>query len=193
MIARIKGTVWESKPLQVVLEVNGVGYALSVPMLENLPQAGTAAEFFTFAVYREDSATLYGFTQRQERDFFTILVEKVSGIGPKTALGLLAHLPFQRLRAAVETGDLNTLKAIPGIGKKTAERLLLELKGLSMGAAEVSGISLGSTNVVVADAIAALMSLGYSQTLAAQSVNKAYEKYPNSAAEELIKLALKKG
>jgi len=125
MISRLRGTVWESKPLQLVIDCSGVGYAVSVPMTEKLPKVGETIELFTYAVYREDSATLYGFTTAHERDFFTLLVDKVSGIGPKTALSLLAHLPVKRLQVAIDTGDLNTLKATPGIGKKTSERLLL--------------------------------------------------------------------
>lgn len=188
MISRLRGLVWESKPLHLVIDVGGVGYAVEIPKTDNLPRVGDKIELLTVAVYREDSATLYGFRTEDERNFFKILVEKVSGIGPKTALSILTNLPIERLLAAVESGDLATLKATPGIGKKTAERLLLELKGISFApgsAALVAGSPVG-------DAMAALVSLGYSQADALKAVNQAAQTLPDSSANELIRLCLKK-
>ena len=187
MIARIRGTVWESKPLKLVIDVGGVGYEVSVPLTDRLPTAGQTVELFTHAVYREDSATLYGFEKPQERDFFVLLVEKVSGIGPKTAMGLLTHLPIGRLMAAIESGDVDTLKASPGIGKKTAERLLLELKGN----AALSGQSAPASGPM-ADAVAALVSLGYGHADAQKAVLKACAGLPKASTNDLIRMVLKK-
>jgi len=187
MISRLRGTVWESKPLKLVIDAGGVGYAVSVPMTDRLPAPGETVELFTHAVYREDSATLYGFAAAAERDFFILLVEKVSGIGPKTALAILTHLPLPRLLAAIDAGDVNALKSAPGVGKKTAERLLLELKGraaLEVGAAMASGAA--------QDAVAALVSLGYSPAEAQKTIVKIAEMAPNATSNELIRLALKK-
>ena len=187
MIARLKGTVWESRPLQLVIDVAGVGYQVAVPLSDALPRVGQALELYTYAVYREDSATLYGFTQPGERDFFRVLIEKISGIGPKTALALMSALPGGRLQAVIQAGDLATLKATPGVGKKTAERLLLELKGVSLGGAH-EAVAIGP----VGDAVAALVSLGYSQAEAQKSVAKAAALHPKAGADELIRISLKK-
>lgn len=185
MIARLKGHVWESKPLQLVVDVGGVGYQVAVPLTDALPRVGQAIELFTHAVYKEDSAALYGFANAQERDYFILLVEKVSGIGPKTALALMSGLPGGRLQAAIEAGDIDTLKATPGVGKKTAERLMLELKGLS-----VSGtVSLAAGPA--ADAATALVSLGYRQAEAQKAVSKILERAPRAGVDEIIRLALK--
>ena len=189
MIARIKGTVWESKPLKLVVDVNGVGYEVNVSLPDRLPSVGQPIELFTQAVYREDSATLYGFQKESERDFFVLLVDKVSGIGPKTAMGLLTHMSVERLTAAIEAGDIDALKSAPGIGKKTAERLLLELKGLvsissGVGSAPVAGPQ--------SDAISALVSLGYALSDAQKSIQKIAAVHPQASTNELIRLALKK-
>lgn len=186
MIARLKGIVWESKPLQLVVDVQGVGYQVAVPLTDSLPRVGQAVELFTHAVYKEDSAALYGFATAAERDYFVLLVEKVSGIGPKTALALMSNLPGGRLQSAVEGGDLETLKATPGVGKKTAERLLLELKGLSLSA------SVHPVASPAADAATALISLGYSQAEAQKAIGKVLIKTPGATTDELIRWALKK-
>lgn len=187
MISRLRGTVWESKPLKLVIDVGGVGYEVSVPLTDRLPPVGQTVELHTHAVYREDSATLYGFEKPQERDFFILLVEKVTGIGPKTALGLLNHLPLGRLMSAIESGDVNALKAAPGIGKKTAERLLLELKGQSVLAGSATPLS-----GPLSDAAAALVSLGYTPLDAHKTVQKLSSELPKATTNELVKAALKK-
>jgi holliday junction DNA helicase RuvA len=113
MIARLRGKVWQLCALGLVVDVGGVGYEVAVPAGERLPPEGAAVELYTYAVYREDSAALYGFTTAAARDFFAVLIAKVSGIGPKTALGLMSHLPPERLTAAIEAGDIATLTATP--------------------------------------------------------------------------------
>jgi Holliday junction DNA helicase RuvA len=188
MIARVKGIVWESEPLKLVIDVGGVGYAVNVPLSERLPSVGEPVELFTHAIYREDSATLYGFQKESQRNFFVLLIEKVSGIGPKTAMGLLTHMSVERLTAAIESGDVDALKAAPGIGRKTAERLLLELKGLSV----LSGANNLSAAGPQADAINALVSLGYTLADAQRTIQKIVASSPQASTNDLIRLALKK-
>ena len=187
MISRLRGTVWESKPLKLVVDVGGVGYAVAVPMADRLPSMGQAIELFVHAVYREDSAMLYGFATPAERDFFILLVEKVSGIGPKTALAILTRMPLPRLLAALSTGNVEALKSTPGVGKKTAERLILELKGHTA----MAGISVAGSDAQQ-DAIAALVSLGYGMAEAQRTIAKIAAAAPNAPSNELIRSALKK-
>jgi Holliday junction DNA helicase RuvA len=192
MISRLKGRIWEKSPLKAVLEVGGVGYEVCVPLsvAEKLGEVGSVVELFVRAVYREESASLYGFLNASERDFFSLLIDKVSGMGPKTALALLSKASAERIMACVEAGDGATLCATPGIGKKTAERLVLELKGAlpsSPGGAVIM------PEGPVADARAALISLGYSQSEAIKAVDKALKASSSDAsADVLIRACLKK-
>jgi len=197
MISRIKGTLWEASALRAVINVGGVGYDVSLPLSvsEGLPAIGVEVELYIYSVYREDSATLYGFWDASERAFFRMLIEKVSGIGPKMALALLSRSSVAHLRAAIDAGDVATLSATPGIGKKTAERLILELRGhLQKTQTGASGVSEGSSPSQ--DAIGALTSLGYSAVESAKSVKRVLdanaEIAANLTADEIIKLALKK-
>jgi Holliday junction DNA helicase RuvA len=120
MISRLRGKIWEKSPLKVVLDVGGVGYELCVPLsvAEKLGEVGSSADFFVRAVYREDSANLYGFLTSSERDFFGLLIDKVSGMGPKTALSLLSRASAERIMAFVESGDTAALCATPVLAKK---------------------------------------------------------------------------
>lgn len=167
MIGRISGTLLEKNPPQVLVDANGVGYELDVPMstFYNLPRIGDKVALFTHLVVREDAQLLYGFGTEPERAAFRTLL-KVSGVGPKVALALLSGLSVNELALAVAMQETGRLTNVPGIGKKTAERLLLELKdkfkvdarlaaGGSTGAAEKP-----STN---ADVLNALIGLGYSE------------------------------
>ena len=198
MISRLKGTVLESTPLLVLLDVSGVGYEVHIPVTtaEKLPPPGEVCSLHTQAVYREDSATLYGFATRDDRDFFRLLVEKVSGIGPKIAISMLSRMSPELLRSAIASSDVALLAKCPGIGKKTAERLVIELKdkvGLptSTGdavAAQPSGSSEPST---FHDAISSLMILGYKPAEADKLVRKATSQLgPDAKTEALIKTAL---
>ena len=138
MIVALRGKLVKSSPLYAVLDVGGVYYGVNVPITtaERLPRAGEETLLHTLAVYREDSQTLYGFATEGDRDFFAILVEKVSGIGPKIALNMLSRMSVQALKSAIAAGDVSLLSKCPGIGRKTAERLVLELRGV-LGAAGV--------------------------------------------------------
>ena len=180
MIARLKGTVLESSPLLVVLEAGGVGYEVHIPVTtaEKVPAIGAECSLFIHSVYREDSATLYGFAGRDDRDFFRILVEKVSGIGPKIGISILSRMSTDLLRSAIASSDVGLLSKCPGIGKKTAERLVIELKDKVGLASTGSVTSLGETDVsggasTFQDAVASLMTLGYKPADADKLVRKA--------------------
>ena len=198
MIARLKGTVLESSPLLVVLEAGGVGYAVHIPVTtaEKVPAIGAECSLFIHSVYREDSATLYGFAGRDDRDFFRLLVEKVSGIGPKIGISILSRMSTDLLRSAIASSDVGLLSKCPGIGKKTAERLVIELKDKVGLASTGSVTSLGETDVsggasTFQDAVASLMTLGYKPADADKLVRKAVSKLSADAAvEALIKTAL---
>lgn len=171
MIGRLTGLIVEKNPPQIVLDVNGVGYELDVPMstFYNLPSGGEKVTLLTHFAVREDGHYLYGFLSEAERFAFRQLL-KVSGIGARTALSVLSGLSVNDLAAAVAQQELGRLIKVPGIGKKTAERLLLELKGKL---ADATGVTL---NIAVDDArgdIAnALLALGYNEKEAAAAMKQ---------------------
>ncbi|MGB1128364.1 MAG: Holliday junction branch migration protein RuvA [Opitutales bacterium] len=197
MISRIKGTVLESTPLQVVLEAGGIGYEIHIPVTtaEKIPASGNECSLYTHAVYREDSATLYGFATRDDRDFFRLLVEKVSGIGPKIAISMLSRMSPELLRSAIASADIALLAKCPGIGKKTAERLVIELKdkvGLATSGEAVAASAPASAGpIAFQDAVSSLMILGYKPADADKLVRKAAQQLgADATTEALIKTAL---
>ena len=165
---------------------------------EKLPPPGEVCSLHTQAVYREDSATLYGFATRDDRDFFRLLVEKVSGIGPKIAISMLSRMSPELLRSAIASSDVALLAKCPGIGKKTAERLVIELKdkvGLPTGSGDAGDASAaqptGGEPSAFQDAISSLMILGYKPAEADKLVRKATSQLgPDAKTEALIKTAL---
>ena len=167
MIGRISGTLLEKNPPQVQVDANGVGYDIDVPMstFYNLPRIGEKVALFTHLVVREDAHLLYGFGSEAERAAFRTLI-KVSGVGPKVALALLSGLSVNDLAAAVAMQETGRLTNIPGIGKKTAERLLLELKDKFKVDPRVAIGGVGGaapTPSINADVLNALLGLGYSE------------------------------
>ncbi|HVW21170.1 MAG TPA: Holliday junction branch migration protein RuvA [Opitutaceae bacterium] len=199
MIASIQGTVESVGPLQVVIEVGGFGYEVNVPVTtaEKLPPPGQAVKLHTLAIYREDSQTLYGFASAEERDFFRLMIEHVTGVGPKVALGILSRLSLPLLRSAIRTGDIATLAQSPGIGRKTAERLVVELKAKLGAESAAASAELGGEPAAPAaaspqgDAVAALMALGYKAADADQAVRRAALALgPKAGTEALIKRSL---
>ena len=209
MIAFIKGQLIECQLTLAILEVNGIGYEVHVPLttVEKLPSLGDAVKLFTHATYREDSQTLYGFIDRESRDFFRMIVDKVSGIGPKIALNLLGSLSLQTLKMSIASGDVAMLSKAQGLGKKTAERIVVELKDKvlpkelsqetkvspsSLDTSNQTDISQNLTNFQ--DAVSALLTLGYKATDADLAIRRASESMDeNASTEELIRLALTKG
>ena len=134
MIGRLRGTLIEKNPPQVMVDVSGVGYELDVPMSTfcNLPAEGSAVTLFTHLVVREDAELLYGFATKAEQSAFRTLI-RISGVGPRIALAVLSGMTTEQLADAIEKGETGLLTRVPGIGKKTAERLILELKGKLAG------------------------------------------------------------
>jgi len=187
VIGRLVGRLVSKHPPQVTLDVGGVGYELDVPMstFYNLPAAGDTATLYTHLVVREDAHTLYGFASLEERSAFRQLI-RISGIGARTALALLSGLSVAELAQAVATQDSARLTKVPGIGKKTAERLLLELKGkLAEALPGAGGAAPAGT---AADILNALLALGYSEKEAAAAAKTLP---PGVTVAEGIRAALK--
>jgi Holliday junction DNA helicase RuvA len=187
MIGRLTGVIAEKAPPQVLIDVGGVGYEVDVPMstFYNLPKLGERTTLLTHFVVREDAQVLYGFGSAAERQAFRQLI-KVSGVGPRMALSLLSGLSVAELAQAISVQEAGRLTRIPGIGKKTAERLLLELKG-KLGA-ELGAAPLSVKSEAQADVLQALVALGYSDKEAAAALKALPE---DVGVSEGIKLALK--
>lgn len=209
MIATLEGIVSESTPTSVILDVQGVGYEVHIPVTtaEKLPANGNKTKLHIRAIYREDTQQLFGFHTRQLKDLFNVVIDKVSGVGPKSALGILSHHTADSLRTAIATEDVKMLTKCPGIGKKTAERIIVELKdfmGAALFAAPQSGIvstpasvsstpDASGTQLNLQDAVAALMALGYKAAEAEKSVLRILKTIGDDASvEELVKGALQK-
>lgn len=189
MIGRLTGVLAEKAPPQVLVDVQGVGYEVDVPMSSfyNLPALGERVTLLIHPVVREDAHLLYGFLTHEERATFRELV-KISGIGPRTALSVLSGLSVADLAAAISRQEGGRLQKVPGIGKKTAERLLLELKGKL--APDLAGLGPAAAlhSDAQADIVQALMALGYSEKDAAAALKKLPAEV---GVSEGIKLALK--
>jgi len=188
MIGRLSGTLVEKNPPQILLDVRGVAYEVDVPMstFYNLPNLGEALTLFTHLVVREDAHLLFGFGSEAERRAFRQLI-KISGIGARTALSVLSGLSVAELAQAVTMQDAGRLTKIPGIGKKTAERLLLELKD-KLGADVASTVGIHRPAPATADVLNALIALGYSEKEALHAVKQLPEAI---AVADGIKQALK--
>jgi len=202
MITSISGTLVSATPLSAVIETGGLGYEVHIPVTtaERLPTPGRQTKLYTLAVYREDSATLYGFATEEERDFFRLLVEKVTGVGPKMALSVMSKLSLPTLKAAIAAGDVALLAKCPGIGKKTAERLVIELRD-KLNPADLGSVSAGPSSASdpaapakdsrINDAVLALSALGYKPAEADKAVRQAWIALgPTASTEALIKKAL---
>lgn len=192
MIAMLKGSVADRSTSDIVLDVGGVGYEVSVPMssFEKLPEEGGEAKLFVQTVVREDAIQLFGFSTREEKAAFQALV-KVSGIGAKTALAVLSGMPVATLASAVASGESDLLTKIPGIGKKTAARLVLELKGKlgsDLEAAAAGAAPRPAPGSVRADVVAGLMALGYTEREATAAAKDLPE---GISASEGIRMALR--
>ncbi len=198
MIAQLRGRVAAVEGNQVVLDVNGVGYLVTVtgPTLTRLPGPGQEAQVHTVTVVRDDAIHLYGFASREERRAFELL-NQVTGVGPKLALAILTALDPVQFSAAVARGDAATLARVPGVGKKTAQRLILELKEKVSAAAGDEGggpapAGAGPPSGASHEAVAALLALGYSGAEAERAVAAALGALGVGApVEEVIRQALK--
>lgn len=203
MITSIQGLLTECTPLRAVVEINGLGYEVNIPVTtaEKLPAPGVKVKLHTLVIYREDAQTLYGFATPEERDFFRTMIESVSGVGPKLALTIMSKMSMAMLEGAIRAGDVASLSKCPGIGKKTAERLVVELRGklgAGSGPSPVSGEpgTGGGAGAVdgdtrLRDAVLALTTLGYKPADADAAIRRGVLALgPGATTEQLIKKAL---
>jgi Holliday junction DNA helicase RuvA len=198
MITFLEGTLVEALPTQVVVGVNGVGYHVNIPLssYDRLPAVGQPIKILTHLAIREDAHVLYGFMSSAERDLYRLLVSNVSGIGPKTALDVLSGMSVTNFKAAVVNGDVGLLAKIKGIGKKSAERIVVELKDKVGIAAAWEAASAGHAptpeEAQMNDAVLALIALGYKQVDAHKAVKSVLEKAGGTVnTEDLVRSALK--
>lgn len=187
MIGRLSGILLEKNPPQLIIDCNGVGYEVDVPMstFYNLPALGERLALLTHMVVREDAQLLYGFGSADERDVFRQLI-KITGVGPRMALSILSGMSVADLAQAITLQEAGRLTRVPGIGKKTAERLLLELKG-KLGA-DLGAAGGGHAADAGADILKALLALGYSDKEALLALKQVPKE---SSVSDGIKLALK--
>ena len=199
MITFLHGKLVEALPTQVIVSVNGIGYEVLIPLssFDKLPQPGQEIRLLTHLAVREDAHILYGFMTSAERELFRMLVNTVSGIGPKIALNVLSGISVTAFRGAVANSDIKVLSQISGVGKKTAERIVVELKDKigAAGAWEASSAqrSLSPEDQKINDAVLALMALGFKQIEAHDAVRKAQTNLGLDATiEDLVRACLKK-
>lgn len=204
MIGRLRGTVLEKQPPEVLLEVGGIGYEVQMPMscFYELPEVGQEAIIFTHFVVREDAQLLYGFNKKSERELFREVI-KANGVGPKLGLAILSAMTASQFVLSVEQEDITTLVKIPGVGKKTAERLLVEMKDRLKGwgegdlftpaqdtAASNAPIQNPSSQTRAEDeAVSALVALGYKPQQASKVVSQVAQ--PEMSSETIIREALR--
>jgi len=194
MIARLRGKVLEAFPNRLVVDVGGVGYEVHVPLstFDKLhPSEGSPVDLRTHLHIRETAHTLYGFASEEERNLFLLLIDRVSGIGPAIAMAVLSGMPAGRFQACVAGGEIAELSKIKGLGKKTAERIVLELKD-KVGVADTwQEVTSGQMAPATADAELALIALGYKQVEARKAVRKVLDEQPGATTEELVRSALR--
>jgi len=200
MITYLHGKLVESLPTQIIVDVQGVGYDVLIPLssFDRLPAPGSQVTVLTHLAIREDAHVLYGFMTAAERDLFRLLINTVSGIGPKIALNVLSGMNVVALRGAVATGDVKALSQISGIGRKTAERIVVELKDKigPAGAWEASSArkGLSEADQKLNDAVLALLALGFKPADAHEAARASQALLgPQAGTEDLVRAALKKG
>jgi Holliday junction DNA helicase RuvA len=191
MIGRLRGVLVEKTPNELLIEVAGVGYEVEIPLTTyyNLPESGAEVLIHTHMVVREDAQLLFGFGSLQERTLFRTLI-KVNGVGPKLAIGILSGIEATAFAKAVQNKDVKALVALPGVGKKTAERLIVEMQDRldEVPQAGAAPAAIGQVDPL-ADAEAALINLGYKPQEASRALAAVDD--PNDSIENLIKQALK--
>lgn len=196
MIVSIEGKLVSSTLVSAVIDVNGIGYEIQVPLSVStkFPSIGSQLKLHTYAIYREDKQELYGFSTTDERDFFKLMVEKVSGVGPKTALNLMSKLSLNLLKDAITTRNADIIAKCHGIGKKSAERIIMELSDKDFSTInhpQSINSNVSSLSTSMNDAIAALISLGYKANDAEKAIQRSISKLGNDAStENLIRSAL---
>lgn len=197
MISQLRGELLHKLPTEVVVDVNGVGFGVQIPVstFEKLGDVHTTVKLFTHLHVREDAMLLYGFATEEERSAFRLLIS-VTGIGPKMAQGILSGIPVPDLKSSIASGNTAALTTIPGVGRKLADRLVVELRDkLGRMEAPTGGVMLPSDaqGAVRSEALLALTSLGYNRTVAERAVRSALEDFTGTppTLEALIKAALR--
>ncbi|MCZ7609879.1 MAG: Holliday junction branch migration protein RuvA [Ignavibacterium sp.] len=187
MIGFLTGKIISSKPTQILLDVNGVGYSvnISINTFEKISEKESVS-LFIFTNVKEDSITLFGFYTQSEKDMFELLIS-VSGIGPKVSMGILSGIVVDDLKEAISNGNISRLIAIPGIGRKTAERIVLELRNKVDSVKADGEVKVSSAKE---EAVAALSTLGYQRQISEKVIRDLLSENPNYTLEELIRKAL---
>ena len=191
MITHIQGRLVEKTPTEVVIDCNGVGYHVNISLhtFSQLPD-GENLKLFTFLQVKEDSHTLFGFVEKQERELFKFLIS-VSGIGANIARTMLSSLAPQQIIKAIASNDVATVQSIKGIGAKTAQRVILDLKDKVLKVYNLDEVSIIESNTNKEEALSALEVLGFARKSAEKVIEKINRDAPNATVEELIKQALK--
>ncbi|MCW8886414.1 MAG: Holliday junction branch migration protein RuvA [Motiliproteus sp.] len=202
MIGRIRGELLEKQPPQLLVDVRGIGYEIEAPMstFYRLPEIGKVVELHTHFVVREDAQLLYGFHSRQERAMFRTLI-KINGVGPKLGLTILSGIEVDELARCISHDDTAALIRLPGVGKKTAERLIVEMRDklndwmpeapFELSSSDAAGSSPVAANDGRQEAESALIALGYKPAQATKAVSQAAKELGNTDSEQLIRQALK--
>jgi Holliday junction DNA helicase RuvA len=196
MISFLKGEIVRKSPTELVIDVNGIGYSVTIPLstFEKFEKSEGVQTILTHMHVREDAMQLFGFATEGEREIFRLLIS-ISGIGPKMAQGILSGVRVDQLRTAIIEGNIGALTAISGVGKKTAERIIIELRD-KLGTTEMTTSAVIPSSLQLkarSEALIALMSLGHSRATAEQALRIALNETPNGnlPVEELIRLALR--
>jgi len=191
VIGQVSGTLVHKQPPQLMVDVRGIAYELEAPMTAfyNLPEVGASVSLYTHLAIRDDAHLLFGFTDRRQRDLFRMLL-KTSGVGPRVALAILSGLTADDLVACISAGDIAQLTRVPGIGRKTAERLVIELRDRLDDIGDSGTDPSGAGLTPQQDAISALVALGYRPAEAGRAV-RSVDAQSGSAVESLIREALK--
>lgn len=198
MIAYIQGIVSEKSPTRTVIDVNGIGYEILIPIssYDKIGAVGETSRLLTYQHVREDVLQLFGFSTPEEREMFLLLIS-ISGIGPKSALGIISSISVKDLKQAIAHENITLLTAVPGIGKKTAQRIVVELKDKvdKMGTTRdsVSGLPVTGSSQTADEAMMALISLGYHKAIAEKAIVRALQEKNGTpgSLQELIKTALR--
>ncbi len=192
MIAYVRGVLAEKEPTRVVIEAAGVGYEMLIPLstYDRLPRTGEDAKLLAYHCVREDDETLFGFATADERELFVRLTS-VSGVGPKIAIAILSGMSIGELAVAISSGDAKRISAVKGVGKKTAEKICVELRDKVSAFALRGRVGEASSSPVVTDAVAALRALGFNEETSAKMVADVIAKNPNAdSVEAVIRMAL---
>ena len=191
MITQIQGKLIEKSPTEVVIDCNGVGYLLNVSLntFSNLPDSGTVL-LYSYLSIREDAHTLYGFIDKTEREIFKLLIS-VSGVGPSIARTMLSSMTSEEIQKAIASENVAVIKGVKGIGAKTAQRVIVDLKDKILKTYDLAEVTVTSGNTNKEEALSALEVLGFNRRLSEKVVTGILNTDPNASVEQIIKLALK--